>query len=78
MRQALGRAAGHILEIGIVLHHPGHDLEKRDAAGEGVGRGLENIQRRLVVFGDLTGGLNAVHGSGEGLALDRGGQVFDN
>ena len=75
MRQALSRAARDVLQVGVVLHHPGDHLEVGDPAGERVRRGLEHEQRRRLVFVELADGLLAVDGGGDAFPIGGRGQV---
>ena len=60
VRKALLAAARVVFDGGVVLDDAADDLEEGDAAGEGVGHGLEDHQcKRLLVF-DFAGGLGGV------------------
>ena len=48
-----GAAAGEVLHRGVVLQHAGVDLEERDASGEGIADGLEDVQRERLGVADL-------------------------
>ncbi len=62
MREALLVAAGVVFDGGIVFDNAADDFEEADAAGEGVGHGLEDHQRERLAVGDFAVG----HGSGVG------------
>ena len=56
VREALLAAAGVVLDGGVVLDDAADDLEEGDAAGEGVGHGLEDEQGGGLGVGDGAGG----------------------
>ena len=56
MREALLAAAGVVLHGGVVFDDAADDLEEGDAAGEGIGHGLEDHQAGGLAVGDLAGG----------------------
>ena len=53
-------AAGVVLDRGVVLDDAADDLEEGDAAGEGVGHGFEDHQRRRARCRRLCGWLDGV------------------
>src|SRR3954469_24471700 len=56
MRQALLAAPGVVLDGSVVLDDSTDDLEKADAAGEGVGHGFEHDDAAGLAVGDGAGG----------------------
>ena len=57
--EALLAAAGVVFDGGVVFDDAADDLEEADAAGEGVGHGLEDHQGKRLAVGDLAGGMAA-------------------
>ena len=86
MRQALLVAAGVVLDVGVVLDDAADDFEKADAAGEGIGHGLENHQGQRPAIVDFAGGYSGVGivrcgfncwiADGDGRALGGRGRVL--
>ena len=60
MRKALLVAAGVVLDGGVVFDDAADDLEEADAAGEGVGHGLEDHHRQRLAVGDFAVGYAGV------------------
>ena len=74
VRELFGAAAGEVLQRGVVLQHAGKDLEERDATGEGIADGLEDVQRKRLGVADLADcGLAVVRrgSGGDRAALNR-------